>query len=111
MLQNYSLTVASIDSIVQPAFSDSEVREFQDAAFEAAIAPVRVLLKKKDGVNAYEVRLIGDPGDELSAYAKERLDLLVLGSHGYGAFKAAVMGSVATRVTAHCTVPLLLVRD
>lgn len=110
VVQNYSLTVASMDSIVQPAFSDSEVREFQDKAFEAAIAPLRALLKKKDGVDAFEVRLLGDPGDELSAYAKKKLDLLVLGSHGYGAFKSAVMGSVATRVTARCTVPLLLVR-
>ena len=61
VVQNYSLTVASMDSIVQPAFSDSEVREFQDKEFEAAIAPLRALLKKKDGVDAYEVRLIGDP--------------------------------------------------
>ena len=111
VVQNYSLTVASMDSIVQPAFSDSEVREFQDKAFEAAIAPLRALLKKKGGITASEVRLLGDPGNELSAYANKKLDLLVLGSHGYGAFKAVVMGSAATRVAAHCTVPLLLVRD
>jgi nucleotide-binding universal stress UspA family protein len=36
--------------------------------------------------------------------------VLVLGSHGYGAFKQAVLGSVATRVAAHCDTPLLLVR-
>jgi nucleotide-binding universal stress UspA family protein len=34
-----------------------------------------------------------------------------MGSHGYGAFKQAVLGSVATRVIAHCTTPVLLVRD
>jgi nucleotide-binding universal stress UspA family protein len=34
-----------------------------------------------------------------------------MGSHGYGAFKAAVLGSTATRVAAHCETPLLLIRD
>ena len=111
VVQNYSLTVASMDTITVPAFSDSEVRELQDKSFEAAMAPLRTLLKKKGGINASEVRLLGDPGDELSTYAKKNLDVLVLGSHGYGAFKAVFMGSVATRVTARCTVPLLLVRD
>jgi len=38
------------------------------------------------------------------------LDVLVLGSHGRGQFKAAVLGSVATRVAARCTTPLVLIR-
>ena len=33
-----------------------------------------------------------------------------MGSHGYGAFKGTVVGSVATRVVAHCEIPLLLIR-
>ena len=120
VVQNFALTgMPSMADIAPPAFSEGEVQALQARAFEDAIAPLRALVKKAvEGapshlapvVEAYEVRLIGDPGDELSAYAKEKLDLLVLGSHGYGAFKAAVMGSVATRVTALCSVPLLLVR-
>jgi nucleotide-binding universal stress UspA family protein len=96
--------------IALPAFSPDEVRSLQTKAFEAAIAPARKLLAK-GGIGASEVCLIGNAGDELSAYAKKKkLDLLVVGSHGYGAFKAAVLGSVATRVMAHSTVPLLLIR-
>lgn len=120
VVQNFALTgMPSMADIAPPAFSEGEVQALQARAFEDAIAPLRALVKKVvEGapshlapvVEAHEVRLIGDPGNELSAYAKEKLDLLVLGSHGYGAFKAAVMGSVATRVTANCTVPLLLVR-
>jgi nucleotide-binding universal stress UspA family protein len=34
-----------------------------------------------------------------------------MGSHGYGAVKAAVLGSVAQRVAAHCATPLLLIRE
>ena len=57
------------------------------------------------------MRLHGNAGDELARYAKKKkLDLLVMGSHGHGAFKAAILGSVTTRVAAACDVALLLVR-
>jgi nucleotide-binding universal stress UspA family protein len=96
--------------IALPAYSAAEVRAIQQRAFETCIAPARKLLDKA-GVKAGEVCLVGSPGDELSAYArKKRLGVLVMGSHGYGAFKAAVLGSVATRVMAHSSVPVLLVR-
>lgn len=94
-----------------PAISPDEVRALQDESFEAAMTPVRKLLRKHAGVTATEVRLIGHPGNELPRYAKKKLDLLVLGSHGYGALKAVVLGSVATRVAAHCDTPLLLIRS
>jgi len=100
-----------MSGIALPPFSDAEVRALQKKSFETAVAPVRRLLAK-GGVTAAEVCLVGNPGDELSAYAKKKkLDVLVMGSHGYGAFKAAVMGSVATRVMAHSAVPLLLIRQ
>lgn len=41
---------------------------------------------------------------------KEQVYLIVMGSHGLGALSNLVMGSVATRVLATCTVPVLLVR-
>lgn len=96
--------------IALPAYTDAEIRTLQEKAFEAAVMPARKLLIK-GRIKATEVCLVGNPGDELAAYAKKKkLDLLVMGSHGYGAFKAAVLGSVATRTLAHSTVPLLLVR-
>lgn len=96
--------------VAMPAYSEDDMRAMQKKAFEAAVAPVRKPFEKTD-LAATEVCLVGNPGDELSAYArKKKLDLLVMGSHGYGSFKAAVMGSVATRVAAACDVPLLLVR-
>ena len=47
---------------------------------------------------------------EFAAYAKKNLDVLLVGSHGYGGFKTAVLGSVATRIAARCETPLLIVR-
>lgn len=93
-----------------PAFSETEVVALQKKSFEAAVASARKLLAKAK-VSATEICLVGNPGDELSAFArKSKLDVLVMGSHGHGAFRAAVLGSVATRVAAHCDLPLLLVR-
>jgi nucleotide-binding universal stress UspA family protein len=97
--------------IAMPAFTENEIKAMQKKAFDAALDPVRKLLGKV-GVAAEEVCLVGNPGDELSAYAKKKkLDVLVMGSHGYGAFKSAVLGSTATRVAAHCETPVLLIRD
>lgn len=39
-----------------------------------------------------------------------KLDMLVIGSHGYGNFRAAFMGSTAMRITAGCEVPLLVLK-
>jgi nucleotide-binding universal stress UspA family protein len=96
--------------IALPAYSEEDIRAMQKKAFESAIGPVRKLFQKA-GVQATEVCLAGSAGEEIAAYAKKKkLDVLVMGSHGYGAFKAAVMGSVATRVAHTSEVPLLLVR-
>ena len=42
--------------------------------------------------------------------AKEKCDLIVMGSHGHGALGQLFVGSVTTRVAATCSVPLLIVR-
>ena len=41
---------------------------------------------------------------------KNKLDLLVMGSHGRGALRSMTLGSVSTRVAATSRVPLLLIR-
>lgn len=102
--------MASLGGMALPVFSDKETRAMQDKAFQAALAPVRRLFSDRVDVQPEEVRLVGGAGDELSSYANKQLDVLVMGSHGYGAFRAAVMGSVTARVVAHAAVPLLLVR-
>lgn len=64
-------------------------------------------------LKATGVRLLGsNAGDAIAAYArKQALDVLVMGSHGHGAFKSLVLGSVAMRVAARCDKPLLLIRE
>lgn len=53
----------------------------------------------------------GNPGQLIAEQAdKGKFDLVVMGSHGHGSLKGLVMGSVATNVLAHCSVPVLIVR-
>lgn len=40
----------------------------------------------------------------------ENADLIVVGSHGHGALRKIILGSVTTRVLAEATVPVLVVR-
>ena len=94
-----------------PALSEEEVLDLQREEFNEAVEPLRPLLAKA-AIKAKEVCLVGNPGDEISAFArKRRLDLIVMGSHGYGRFKSAIMGSTATRIAATGNVPLLVIRQ
>ena len=95
-----------------PIYSPQQILEAQTATFNESIAPARQLLAKA-GLQATEIFLVGNsPGDEIAAYAtKKKLDVLVMGTRGYGKLKAAVLGSVATRVAARCRTPLLLIHE
>ncbi|MCU0940168.1 MAG: universal stress protein [Burkholderiaceae bacterium] len=107
----FSVVIPGLGDAPAPLYSTEKVLAAQSAAFEKALAPARRLLAKA-GLAATEACLTGNnAGDEIAAYAKKkRLDLLVMGSHGFGLLKSAVLGSVATRVAARCDTPLLLIR-
>lgn len=55
--------------------------------------------------------VVGTPATEIVAAAqRERVHLIVMGTHGYGLVGRVLMGSVAQRVIADCDVPVLLVK-
>lgn len=77
---------------------------------EKVLAPVCAFLLRHN-INATSAWNIGHAGEAIAQFAAEgKFDLVVMGSHGHGALVNLVMGSVATQVLAHCTVPVLLVR-
>ena len=60
VVHTYNLVgVWSSAGFAQPAFSSAQMRVMQDKAYEAAMKPVRKLLKNAAGVTATEVRLAG----------------------------------------------------
>jgi len=104
-------TMPDMAGVALPAYSAEEIKAMQQQAIDKALGPVQALFSAA-GVPMDTACLTGPAGDEIAAYArKKKLDLLVMGSHGNGAVKAAVLGSVAQRVAAHCTTPLLLIRE
>lgn len=63
------------------------------------------------GIRAIPHALVGFAPERILALAKElNVDGIVMGTHGRGAFLDAVIGSVATRVLAHASCPVVLVR-
>lgn len=96
-------------SVMTPTISEEEIEAEQCRQFEAAIAPV-IAKFKAAGVQIDDKLVFGEPGEVLPAYANEHLDLVVMGSHGYGNFTAAVMGSTAMHLAARSEKPLLVIR-
>ena len=93
-----------------PALSEEEVLELQKDEFNEAVEPLRPLFAKA-AVATKEICLVGNAGDEIAAFAKKKkLDLVVMGSHGYSSVSATLLGSVTMTVASECDVPLLIVR-
>ena len=66
---------------------------------------------KRHGITPQVVHKTGAPGELIAKQAEAGgFDLVMMGSHGHGALGNQVMGSVATKVLAHCKVPVLMVR-
>jgi nucleotide-binding universal stress UspA family protein len=77
---------------------------------EKVLKTVRTFFGKK-GIQAEYVNKIGSAAEMIDNFAdKGKFDLLILGSHGQSAIGNLIMGSVATKVMAHCGVPVLLIR-
>lgn len=86
------------------------VHAYYDDDARVVLEPVRALLAEQ-GIDAQFAHKVGHPAEEIASYAEAgRFDLLIMGSHGSGALKNLVLGSVATKVLARCKVPVLLVR-
>ena len=77
---------------------------------EAVFKPLRAFFKKQM-IDATFTAKVGHAADNIAALAsKSGFDLVMMGSHGHGALGQLVMGSVTTKVLAHCTTPILIVR-
>jgi nucleotide-binding universal stress UspA family protein len=102
-------TKTLLANLADTSFTHERVRELRRKEYARAVRSTLPLFERA-GVPVRQVELTGEAGEQLAAYARRNLDVLVMGSHGQGLFRAAVLGSVATRVAARCATPLVLVR-
>ena len=97
--------VNAADTGIQPAVLAASVKE--DA--RKLIGDIRKRLPQQSV--ALEFVQIGSPLTEIVNAAKDwPADLIVIGSHGRGGVKRALMGSVAEGVMRHAPCPVLVVR-
>jgi nucleotide-binding universal stress UspA family protein len=92
-----------------PIYRDQEIASAVDEA-KRSVARAAAVLRDQGLRVTTEVQL-GDPAEEIVAYAEqEGVDIIVICSHGSGGIKRWVFGSVAEKVVAGTTVPLLIIR-
>ena len=84
-------------------------RYYRDESRKAMRPAERIL--KAGRIEYQEVRLIGDPGRSLAAYASRKgFSMVIMGSRGQGALSSIVLGSVVRKVLVECAVPVLVIR-
>ena len=77
---------------------------------EKVFKPIRSFLTKQK-ISADFVAKVGPAADIIASLAiKGKFDLLMMGSHGHGLIGKLVLGSVTTKVMAHCETPVLIIR-
>lgn len=86
------------------------LHQYYEEEAEEALAGARAAAKAK-GYAVSELKLVGDPATEIARVARESgAHMIVMGTHGRSALGTLVMGSVATKVLAHSSVPVLLIK-
>ena len=110
----HNFTVLTVSPPVPPraaAVLDKDLlKNYYVEENERVFKPIRTFLKKQ-GIQAEYVAKVGHAADTIAKMADTGdFDLLMMGSHGHSTLSSLVMGSVTTKVLAHCKVPVLLVR-
>ena len=103
------IALAEVDSVT-PAPTLKFFEQENQLAWENAVTPVLATLRDA-GFDAKAVKRTGDAAEAIAAYAGENADLIVMGSHGWGKFKSAVLGSTAAKVGAATELPILIIRS
>lgn len=88
-------------------FSDEELQELGSSIIEEttkdqALDNIKITLKI----------ISGSPAQKINALVREeKIDLVIMGSHGHGPFAGAFLGSVSQRVLAKVNCPVMVVKD
>lgn len=110
----HAYTVVTVSPPVPPRAAsvlDKELlKDYYADENERVFKPIRLFFKKQ-GIEADYLAKVGHAAEVIAKTADSgKYDLLVMGSHGHGTLGNLVMGSVTTKVLAHCGTPLLLIR-
>lgn len=87
-----------------------QIKQYHQEEGQKILAPARALLE--DGGISYEDHLfVGEPAEVITRFAREQgCDEIVIGTRGLSGLSSLLMGSVATKIIHHATVPVVLVK-
>lgn len=99
-----------LPTVFHAVLSVENALALNESEAEKVFLPIRQVLDRND-VKYRCISLIGSIDTKIVAAAKdEHVNLIVMGTHGRDFVGSAVMGSVAQKVVAHSTIPVLLVK-
>jgi nucleotide-binding universal stress UspA family protein len=103
-------TVTAVPPRAASVLDRQVLKDYYESEGEKVFKPIRQFFERQ-GIKASYVAKVGPAAETIAATAdKGKFDLLMMGSHGHGTLTNLVMGSVATKVLANCSTPVLLVR-
>jgi nucleotide-binding universal stress UspA family protein len=110
----HEYTMLTVVTAVPPraaaVLDKATLKSYYDDTAEKIFKPLRTFTGKQ-GLQASYVAKVGHAAEVIAEAAKKgKYDLVVMGSHGHGTLTNLVMGSVATKVLANCSTPVLLIR-
>ena len=86
------------------------LKDYYAEEADKVFKPIRSFFDKQ-GIQSEYIAKVGAAGDVIADVAeKGKYDLLMMGSHGHGTLGKLVLGSVSTKVMAHCATPVLIIR-
>lgn len=95
---------------VNSMLGSADVAAYHREEGEKVLGPIKKFLDKH-ALNYRCESVVGPPVEEiLKMAAKEKSHMIVMGTHGYGLIKRALMGSISQRVVSDCDIPVLLVK-
>ena len=99
-----------LPTIFASAISVEKALEINEKAADEVLSPIKKFLEEHD-IKHRCLSVVGSVAKEIVAAAdNEGVHLILMGTHGRNAAASALMGSVAQRVVADSTVPVLLVK-
>jgi nucleotide-binding universal stress UspA family protein len=95
---------------VESRIGSKATRQLHEESLERCLKDARRSLSRAK-LELNERGEVGDIAETILAVAKkDKIDLIVLGSHGRGAVKGILLGSVSSKVIAQSDIPVTIVR-
>ena len=100
----------AISAQIERKLGSAEVTAYQAKQADVVLNPIQKFLDKH-AVNYRCIWVAGAAASQIiEASKRERVQMIVMGSHGHGLLSRMFMGSVAQRVLADSEIPTLLVK-